>query len=178
MIGFKTFFGLLACILTLACKADVESDNYIIGGRNAQPGQFPWLVSIRRANNPHFCGGFILSNRWIGTAAHCVYRNLRNPDILIVVTGAHTLNDGSRNRVTRVVVHPRFNLRFLTFDVAVLQTAENIEFSARVRPVNFPTQNPNIREGATVQFAGWGLIRVSSLIFAFQFHTYIQLNEC
>jgi secreted trypsin-like serine protease len=44
----------------------------IVGGQNAALGQFPYQISIRTAaSGSHFCGGFVISNRFMGTAAHC-----------------------------------------------------------------------------------------------------------
>lgn len=43
----------------------------IIGGMEAEVGEFPWQVSIQ-ARNEHFCGGSIINKWWIVTAAHCL----------------------------------------------------------------------------------------------------------
>lgn len=43
----------------------------IVGGGTAQPGQFPWQVSVRR-NGYGICGGSIISPTEVITAAHCV----------------------------------------------------------------------------------------------------------
>ena len=43
----------------------------IVGGGKAEPGQFPYVVSITE-NDKHFCGGFIYGPKWIVTAASCV----------------------------------------------------------------------------------------------------------
>ena len=47
----------------------------IVGGIKAEMGEFPWQVSWQRKNYAgsysHSCGGSILNENWILTAAHC-----------------------------------------------------------------------------------------------------------
>ena len=43
----------------------------IVGGQDAQPGEWPWQVGLTRGIRP-FCGGSLVSNQYIITAAHCV----------------------------------------------------------------------------------------------------------
>lgn len=42
----------------------------MVGGSEAREGQFPYQVSIRYWGD-HHCGGSILSDRWVLSAAHC-----------------------------------------------------------------------------------------------------------
>jgi secreted trypsin-like serine protease len=49
---------------------DPEWEGVIVGGSNAGTTQFPHQVSLRSGANAHFCGGFIINNRWVGSAAH------------------------------------------------------------------------------------------------------------
>lgn len=53
---------------------EFPSDNYgkyIISGENARPGAWPWHVQIFHYGE-HICGGSIISEQWILTAAHCL----------------------------------------------------------------------------------------------------------
>ncbi|KAM9457778.1 serine protease 27-like isoform 2-T2 [Clarias gariepinus] len=42
----------------------------IVGGENASPGSWPWQVSIQRGGS-HFCGGSLINENWVLSAAHC-----------------------------------------------------------------------------------------------------------
>lgn len=43
----------------------------IVGGQDAVPREFPFLVSLTRKGG-HFCGGIILNDRFVLTAGHCL----------------------------------------------------------------------------------------------------------
>ena len=71
--------------------------NRIHAGSLAQPGEFPYQVSIQTGTRNHYCGGSIISKYWVLTAAHCEpinevsdqivagISNLRNPEDTIQV---------------------------------------------------------------------------------------------
>ena len=49
-----------------------EKEGRVVGGVASQPGAWPWVVALYRDGRFH-CGGILLDENWILTAAHCVH---------------------------------------------------------------------------------------------------------
>ncbi|HLO94581.1 MAG TPA: serine protease [Burkholderiaceae bacterium] len=97
----------------------------IVGGKPALPGADPWQVSldVSWVADPfaaHFCGGSILSDRWVLTAAHCVYN--RSPKDVIVSAGTQALGKGGvRVNVARIIVNGGYRKASNDHDLALLE---------------------------------------------------------
>src|SRR5262245_32328217 len=66
---------LAGLILSMQGRALAETDtDMIVGGTLAADGKYPWQVRIYSDMNDEvgFCGGSIINDRWVLTAAHCV----------------------------------------------------------------------------------------------------------
>jgi len=130
----------------------------IVGGIEAQPYEFPWQTSLRRkSTNSHFCGGSIINDRWVITAAHCA--DGETPAILSIVTGDHTRNQPNDVRasrdVERIFMHPQYNSRTLINDVALVKLTAPIPFSLDVQPICAPERNDQYAYRKT-SCSGWG----------------------
>lgn len=136
----------------------------IIGGENAKPGQFPHQVSLRKTGDRHFCGGSIISNRWILTAAHCVNR-LDIKEIRAVVGAFLIKDDGIHHEIVQILINPK---SLEHNDVGLLQTKNEILFNQLVASIALPQQNVPIDGNLTVTVSGWGLTSVNKkIIFHF-----------
>ena len=61
---------LLTCTFEDICGIENENSYKIVGGHEAKPNQFPWLVALYA--NSWFCSASLLSEEYVLTAAHCV----------------------------------------------------------------------------------------------------------
>ena len=100
------------------------------GGQPAISHSWGWSVSLRVLNEIHFCGGVILSEHHILTAAHCVHDpEIKNFDLRAAI-GTDTLADhsGRRHRIAEVILHPLWTSRTNINDIAVLRLEQPIDF--------------------------------------------------
>ena len=69
---------------------DTASRQRIVGGEETIIEQYPWQVAIRESYGAktQFCGGSILTTRWVITAAHCT-NEIENKNEIIITVG-HT----------------------------------------------------------------------------------------
>jgi secreted trypsin-like serine protease len=137
----------------------VGLDQRIIGGTPATIKDNPWQVGILSARVPNnqvaqFCGGTIISARWVVTAAHCVDRGTTNKQIHILA-GTDTLEKGgTRLTVKGIVVHDMWkktkNLN--DFDIALIETENDLGNTVMVGDTTATEHKPSLQ----VRVTGWG----------------------
>lgn len=160
------FLGTLLITVSIAFKIDTEFSNdgdRIVGGSEAEPGQYPHQVSLRTGVQVrhHICGGSIISDRWVITAAHCVSTVVAN---LVIVAGAHHISeDGVTYKLNQSIVHENYNRSSLENDIALLQTTRPISFSENVLPVAL--SNKHVDGGVRAVVSGWGRLVAVSVFF-------------
>lgn len=139
-------------------------DNRIFGGKEARPGQFSHQISLRINTSivfEHTCGGSIISDRFILTAAHCYPRRFPNVSDYRVVVGAHENNgnDGQAYDVKRFIVHEGWDRSKILNDIALVEVNEPIAFNERVAAI--PLRRKFVGGGNPAIVSGWGRSNVS-----------------
>ncbi|RZC33075.1 Trypsin domain containing protein, partial [Asbolus verrucosus] len=149
-------------------------DLRIYGGDKAKPGQFPFIVSIRLHGYP-LCGGSIINENWIVTAAHCMIG--WPPEDYQVLAGT-VIRDfgGTLYNVSTFTVHPAYNSTTYTDDIAVLKIDGTFNFTDLVQTVEFS----EVSDNDSVTVAGWGGIEddVGSIDLLYAKVTTMSFDDC
>ncbi|XP_068182066.1 coagulation factor IXa isoform X2 [Antennarius striatus] len=142
----------------------------IVGGDLVLPGEIPWQVAVvDQHSGSTFCGGSILSERWVVTAAHCL---MEAQDSYIIRVGEHDLNiheDTEQNyQVLEEHIHPRYNasVSLYNHDIALLLLKSPIAFSTTVRPICIGPMAFTeflVKESSPATVSGWGRTRFLGL---------------
>ncbi|XP_023932759.1 chymotrypsin-like protease CTRL-1 [Lingula anatina] len=128
----------------------------IIGGIEALPNSWPWMAAITDSSDYQYCGGSLISDQWVLTAAHCVARNV------FVRLGDHSLStDEKPNYAIQVgaqaiFTHRRYKRRQLVNDVALIKLKNPVTFTDQISPVCLPTVNEELADGHYCETTGWG----------------------
>ena len=89
-----------------------EPQNFVVGGFEAEPNSIPWQVAlVKQGKKVPFCGGTIICEKFVMTAAHCIGSN-RNAAKIQILSGEHDVLDdsdgSSRHDVQNIFVHPNY----------------------------------------------------------------------
>ncbi|XP_077762385.1 serine protease 27 [Canis aureus] len=132
--------------------------NRMVGGWDALEGEWPWQVSIQR-NGSHFCGGSLLTERWVLTAAHC-FSNTSETSLYQVLLGARQLVRPGPHavyaRVKRVESNPLYRGMASSADVALVELEAPVTFTNYILPVCVPDPSGAFEAGMSCWVTGWG----------------------
>uniref|UniRef100_A0A3Q3PZ32 chymotrypsin n=1 Tax=Monopterus albus TaxID=43700 RepID=A0A3Q3PZ32_MONAL len=146
------YLWLLRCGVP-AIKPQVSGYNKIVNGENAVSGSWPWQVSLQDGTGFHFCGGSLINQNWVATAAHC-----RVPMNHRVILGEHDRQYNSEPIQVKsiAITHPYYNSQNFNNDITLLKLSSPVQMTSRVSPVCLASSSTSIPSGTKCVTTGWG----------------------
>ncbi|XP_076234951.1 ovochymase [Calliopsis andreniformis] len=161
-------------LLPADCGKDLSQR--IVGGERTELDEFPWMVLleyVRRATGQKGlnCGGVLISNRYVLTAAHCVqgsHESILSLDSVRlgeynIAEDLDCISDGATGSVCadsivtvgieERIVHENYQPSTNQYDIALLRLSRNVKFTNFIKPICLPS-NAILKKNLFV--AGWG----------------------
>ncbi|XP_028274799.1 coagulation factor VII isoform X2 [Parambassis ranga] len=130
----------------------------IVGGLLEKHGGSPWQVLIHRSDGFGFCGGTLVSDRWVVSAAHCFEESADH--VTIGDYDKHRPDPGEQLiKIQKVFVHPHFHSFTFDSDIALLYLDRPVVRSPTAVPACLPDahlSNYLLREENRGVVTGWG----------------------
>ncbi|KAJ0063700.1 hypothetical protein NL108_006621, partial [Boleophthalmus pectinirostris] len=149
------------------CGQSSFKTSRIVGGQDAEQGEFPWQVSLHVKNYGHVCGASVIHPRWLVTAAHCVQDDgktrFSQPGTWEAYLGLHTQRQtGSmvvKKTLKQIIPHPYYNHYTFDNDIALMELDSPVTFSDYIKPICLPSPQHVFPTGSNVWITGWGATR-------------------
>ncbi|KAM8946619.1 chymotrypsinogen A-like [Pelodytes ibericus] len=134
----------------------------IVNGEEAVPGSWPWQVSLQDRTGWHFCGGSLLNQQWVVTAAHCGVISTDR-----IVLGEHDRNSNAEKiqtlSVSKVFTHPQWNSNTISNDISLVKLASPAVLTSTISPVCVANSGEDYSGGRLCVTSGWGKTRYNAL---------------
>ncbi|KAJ2938769.1 hypothetical protein O0L34_g3390 [Tuta absoluta] len=159
-------------------ECGIQNNDRIVGGSRADIDEHPWMTLLRY-DKPvgwgFYCGGVLISSRYVLTAAHCVKgedlpTNWRLSQVRLGEWNTSSVNDCVMDdcaspvqdiRVEEIIAHEGYDPQDSNQhnDIALLRLAQPAQYNDFVKPICLPLSNDvknNGFDGSTAEVAGWG----------------------
>jgi secreted trypsin-like serine protease len=149
--------------------AQVVSDTeMVVGGTIAPEGKYPWQTRLYASmeDNKGRCGGTIIADQWVLTAAHCVVadpdvaRNIVPLDSVVVGYGSIDRTKTTKIESEMILVHPDYLQQGIAgnADVALIKLKSPIAEAKTVALADAELNKKLVTPGAKVTVTGWGAL--------------------
>ncbi|CAL8296561.1 elastase 3 like [Gadus morhua] len=161
MILFVLASSLLASALGCGSPPIEPYSSRVVNGVDARPNSWPWQISLqyeRSGEWRHTCGGSLIAENWVMTAAHCINSKFTYR----VFVGKHNLvkEELSAKAILteKIIVHEKWNPIFVAFgnDVALIKLAEPVVLSDQVQLACLPAAGSLLPNLYPCYVTGWG----------------------
>ncbi|XP_045502391.1 CLIP domain-containing serine protease 2-like isoform X1 [Colias croceus] len=162
----------------------IQNDNRIVGGTQTEIDEHPWMALLKYTKpkgSGYYCGGVLISSRYVLTAAHCI-KGADLPstwslnEVRLGEWNLKSNEDCNKDDcalpvvnvpVEEVIAHEKYNAHDgnQQHDIALIRLAHEVNFTDFVKPICLPYTSEFERktfEGLTMEVAGWGKTETKS----------------
>ncbi|XP_021486965.1 chymotrypsin-C [Meriones unguiculatus] len=161
MLRITVLAAILACVSSCGDPTFPPSlSARVVGGEDAVPHSWPWQISLQYLKDDtwrHTCGGSLITNSHVLTAAHCINKSFTYR----VGLGKYNLSvedeEGSLYAaVDTIYVHEKWNSLLLVNDIAIIKLAEPVELSDTIKVACIPEEGSLLPQDYPCYVTGWG----------------------
>ncbi|XP_027269120.1 enteropeptidase isoform X3 [Cricetulus griseus] len=142
----------------------------IVGGSDAQPGSWPWVVALYYRDSYRdrlLCGASLVSSEWLVSAAHCVYGRNVDPTRWTAFLGLNmqsnlTSPQVERRVIDQIVINPHYDKRRKFNDIAMMHLEFKVNYTDYIQPICLPEENQIFVPGRICSIAGWGYTEIQA----------------
>ncbi|XP_038609856.1 tryptase beta-2-like [Tachyglossus aculeatus] len=129
----------------------------IMGGHDAKEAKWPWQVSLR-IHGTHICGGSLIRQRWVLTAAHC-FEDSKDPELFQIQAGElrlYTAPPSELIKVKKIIIPNDYQTIMNGGDIALVQLEKRVNRSNLIQTINLPPAGLQVQPNASCWVTGWG----------------------
>ncbi|XP_055903205.1 serine protease easter-like isoform X2 [Eupeodes corollae] len=156
--------------------------NRIYGGNVTKIDEYPWMALIEykkgENGNGHHCGGSLINDRYVLTAAHCIsaipetwtpyqvrlgeWDTQTDVDCEVDVRGYKDCADPHVDvTIEKVIPHEKYvsSSKSQPYDIALIRLSRSIPYTEFIQPICLPLKDILKRstfEGSVMDVSGWG----------------------
>ncbi|XP_031247101.1 coagulation factor XI-like [Mastomys coucha] len=149
-------YSLRLCKMDNVCTTKIKPR--VVGGAASVHGEWPWQVTLHTSQG-HLCGGSIIGDQWILTAAHC-FSGIETPKHLRVYGGIvnqSEINEGTAFfRVQEMIIHDQYTMAESGYDIALLKLEPAMNYTDFQRPICLPSKGDRNVVHTECWVTGWG----------------------
>ncbi|KAJ8011447.1 hypothetical protein DPEC_G00058310 [Dallia pectoralis] len=133
---------------------------WLVGGEVGKKGESPWQVLVLNAVGRFHCGGVLIDENWVLTAAHCLTNSQRFSVRLGDYERTHFEGTEVNVQVSKTFSHPEFNKETVDNDIALLRLSSPVTFTKYILPICLPgralAEGTLHLNGTRTVVTGWG----------------------
>lgn len=154
VVAFLSFLSVVNSPAQVFAQEEIlPAGRRIVGGEKTDISKHPWQVAlnIQIDGKIYLCGGSIVAERWVLTAAHCFKNSTRPEEVQVKAGATNYVTDGAWSQVLRIVIHEGYSSGTHEDDIALIK----LKSALQGHVVPLAGQSGTIQVGQPLEVTGW-----------------------